>query len=205
MNLRRPASSSARARIGVTDGDTITVLDAEKTQFKIRLNGIDAPESHQAFGQRSKQALSSKVFGKLARIEPHGQDRYGRTIGDVFVDDRYINQEMIQDGWAWHYLKYSDSAELADAEAEARRSSFGLWADANAIAPWEFRQPATIPTSFASAQTELAAAESTVYITKSGTKYHAGGCRYLSKSKIAIPLSRAKAGYSPCSVCGPPE
>ena len=71
--------------VGVADGDTLTVLDALKHQHKIRLSGIDAPESGQAFGNRSKQALSDCAFGKQATVEGDKTDRYGRTVGRVVV------------------------------------------------------------------------------------------------------------------------
>src|SRR5262245_3710588 len=77
--------------VGVADGDTITVLDASNTQHKIRLDGIDAPESAQDFGQRSKQSLSDMVFGKVVTVTSGKKDRYGRTVGKVTLDGRDIN------------------------------------------------------------------------------------------------------------------
>lgn len=131
--------------VGVTDGDTLTVLDASKTQHKIRLNGIDAPEISQAFGRRGKEALSAKVFQKPVRVHCHDKDKYGRTIGDVFVDDHDVNVEMVEEGWAWHYVKYSTSQALAVAEEQAKTQKLGLWADPNPIAPWDYRHPVAAP------------------------------------------------------------
>src|SRR5437879_452638 len=79
--------------VGVTDGDTITVLDSEKVTHKIRLEGIDAPESGQAFGTQAKKALSDKIFGKSVIVEDTGRDRYGRTLGDVYVEKHHVNLE----------------------------------------------------------------------------------------------------------------
>lgn len=73
--------------VGISDGDTITVLDSSNGQHKIRLAGIDAPEKSQAFGQRSKENLSALVFGKPVTIETKKNDRYAREIGKV-VDAR---------------------------------------------------------------------------------------------------------------------
>ena len=81
-----PTPNLLEARVvGVTDGDTVTVLDANKVQYKIRLAGIDAPEKDQPFGQRSKQSLSNAVMGKHVRVEWSKQDRYGRLVGKVWV------------------------------------------------------------------------------------------------------------------------
>ena len=124
--------------VGVSDGDTITVL-VDKKPIKIRLEGIDAPEAKQSFGNRSKQALSDLVFGKEVRVKKTGEDRYGRSLGFVSRDGIDINAKMIQDGWAWHYKKYNRDSKLADLELEARVAKRGLWAEANPLAPWDFR------------------------------------------------------------------
>lgn len=124
--------------VGVTDGDTITVL-VNNESIKVRLEGIDAPESGQSFGTKSKQALSEMVFGKQVTIRKTGEDRYGRTLGVVVVGDVDANAKMIQDGWAWHFKKYNDEERLAKLEVEARGAKRGLWAEATPLAPWDYR------------------------------------------------------------------
>ena len=124
--------------VKVTDGDTITVL-VENQQVKIRLNEIDAPEHDQEFGQKSKEALADLVFEKEVRIVTHGEDRYGRTIGDVFVGQINVNEKLVEDGWAWNFIKYSKSKRLAELEIEARASKKGLWAGKSPVAPWDYR------------------------------------------------------------------
>lgn len=124
--------------IGVTDGDTVKVLVNRQT-IKVRLEGIDAPESSQSFGTKSKQALSKMVFGKSVTVKKTGEDRYGRTLGIIMVGDVDANAKMIEDGWAWHYKKYNDEERLAKLESLARKAKRGLWADANPLAPWEYR------------------------------------------------------------------
>lgn len=89
--------------VGVSDGDTITVLVGGHEQIKVRLAEIDAPEKAQPFGQRSKQALSDLVFGKTVRVEQQDTDRYGRVVGRVFVDGTDVNVEQIRQGMAWAY------------------------------------------------------------------------------------------------------
>jgi endonuclease YncB( thermonuclease family) len=131
--------------IGVSDGDTVTVLTAVKSQLKVRLSGIDASESGQAFGSRAKQALSECAFGKLAMIEGDKRDKYGRTVARVVVGGVDCNLRQIELGMAWHYKKYAGeqpSAErsaYATAEREARTAQRGLWIEAAAEAPWAWR------------------------------------------------------------------
>ncbi len=84
--------------IAIADGDTITLLDSQKKQIKIRLAGIDAPEFKQAFGNKSKQNLSRLIFGKTVKIETGKTDRYGRIVGKVIFDGRDINLEQIKNG-----------------------------------------------------------------------------------------------------------
>jgi len=127
--------------VGVSDGDTVKVLDATKTQHRIRLYGIDAPESHQAFGQRSKQLMSSLVFNKNVRVEYTEKDQYGRLLGTVYLGSININLEMVKAGLAWHYVYFAKNAkDIAQAEAGAREKKLGLWADPNPTPPWDFRR-----------------------------------------------------------------
>lgn len=100
--------------VSVADGDTITVLDADKTQHKIRLNGIDAPEKAQPFGQLSKQSLSDLVFGKTVQIDANKVDRYGREVGKVLVDGVDTNLEQVRRGLAWHYKAYQREQQPED-------------------------------------------------------------------------------------------
>jgi micrococcal nuclease len=187
-----PKTSAAKV-VGVSDGDTLTVLDEAKVRTKIRLHGIDAPEAKQDFGSRAKEALSDKVFGKEVRLVKRDVDRYGRTVADVFVGERLINRELVAEGWAWHYVKYApDDAELANAEKEARAKKLGLWAHDAPIAPWEFRKPAVQPTI-----------PGMVYVTTGGTKYHAAGCRHLNASAKAVSLEDAKKTREACKACRP--
>ena len=92
--------------VSVADGDTVTVLDATKTQHKIRLTGIDAPEKAQAFGQRSKQSLSDMVYLKQVTVETDKKDRYGRNLGKVLINGKDANLMQIEHGMAWWYRAY---------------------------------------------------------------------------------------------------
>jgi endonuclease YncB( thermonuclease family) len=125
--------------VGVSDGDTITVLEGT-TQYKIRLSGVDAPESKQPFGQKAKQFTSAQVFNKTVSIAVVDKDRYGRLVGDVTIDGKNLSQELVKAGLAWHYSQYSKSPVLAKLESAARAAKQGLWADVKPVAPWEFRK-----------------------------------------------------------------
>ena len=129
--------------VAVVDGDTMTVLDGANVHHKIRLHGIDAPESEQAFGNKSKEALATLTMGKQVTVDVTGQDHYEEhEWGTVIVAGEDINLRMVRDGWAWHYLKYApDDPFLAAAEADARIDKCGLWADtAKPVAPWTYRE-----------------------------------------------------------------
>jgi endonuclease YncB( thermonuclease family) len=132
--------------VGVSDGDTLTVLDASNQQHKIGLLGIDAPESNQVFGSRAKQSLSDLVFGKTVTVTSEAKDMYGRALGDVTLDGRNINLEQVRRGFAWFYRFYAKELRTEDvkaydqAEAQAKKEKRGLWADASPMPPWEFRQ-----------------------------------------------------------------
>ena len=132
--------------VGLADGDTVTVLDASKTQYKIRLAGIDAPEKKQDFGSRSRQSLSELVFQKPVRVEYTKTDRYGRIVGKVLVNNVDVSLEQVKRGLAWHYKAYereqspADRTLYAQSETDARRAGHGLWQDASPIPPWEYRK-----------------------------------------------------------------
>jgi len=135
-----PHSFEAKV-VRIADGDTITVL-LDKTQYKIRLEGIDAPEKGQAFGTKARRALGEKIAGQTVRVDWKQRDRYGRIVGRVYLGDRDISLEMVRDGMAWHFKRYSKEAALGEAEREARADRRGLWADQKPIPPWEWRKQA---------------------------------------------------------------
>jgi len=132
--------------IHVQDGDSITVLDDTRTQHKIRLGGIDAPERRQAFGNVSKERLAEQVAGQSVAVEWDKVDRYGRKVGKVLLNGLDSNLVQIKRGLAWHYKQYereqppADRQSYAAAEAEARAAKLGLWRDAAPLPPWEFRR-----------------------------------------------------------------
>lgn len=126
--------------VGVIDGDTVIVLTSDNEQIRVRLEGIDCPESDQDFGQRAKQAASDLCFKKNVRIEQSGTDRYGRMLAFVYVGEVCVNEELIKQGMAWHFKKYNQDPGLAKLEVEARKAKVGLWGQGNPVAPWEWRK-----------------------------------------------------------------
>ena len=142
--------------VGVSDGDTITVLDVAKVRHKIRVSGIDAPENKQAFGQVSKENLSRLVFDKEVDIEWTKRDRYKRIVGKVLVASPNCSSDcsrtfdaglsQVNAGLAWWYRKYAKEQpaddlpkyEKAELAAQSRRQ--GLWGDKSPIAPWDWRK-----------------------------------------------------------------
>ena len=133
-----PATLTGKV-VSVHDGDTLRVLDAAGTQHKVRLQGIDSPETRQAFGTKARNRLADLTLGKAVTVRVHGRDRYGRTLGTVEADGQDANRQMVADGMAWHFVEYSNDAGLAQAERDARAAGRGLWADKAPVAPWEWR------------------------------------------------------------------
>lgn len=142
--LSAPAWALSGLVVGVADGDTITVLTANKQQIKVRLYGIDCPEKRQAYGDRARDFVGSAVFGRDVRVEVLGRDRYGRTLGIVFgPDGRILNRELLVGGLAWVYKKYCkrpECAQWSDDEAAARSARRGLWKQENPLPPWQWRK-----------------------------------------------------------------
>ena len=127
--------------VGVADGDTITALHNGKGE-RIRLYGIDTPEKRQAFGKKAKQFTARMVYGKIVEVETKDVDRYGRTVGLVYVDGQSLNEALIKNGYAWVYRRYCKMdlcKDWLDLESVARNGKIGLWSDPNPIPPWDFR------------------------------------------------------------------
>jgi endonuclease YncB( thermonuclease family) len=126
--------------VAIQDGDTLTVL-VDRRELKVRLANIDAPESRQPFGTRSKQSLSDLCFKKEARLQTNGQDRYGRTIATIYCAGVDANAVQVRQGMAWVFARYaSPNSPLYALQNEAKQSHRGLWSDTSPIPPWEWRR-----------------------------------------------------------------
>lgn len=132
--------------VGVSDGDTLTVLATNKRSYKIRLQGIDAPEKTQPYGQKCKEDLMTRAINLTAEVEAYKLDKYGRIVGKVTVEGKDVALEQIKAGCGWHYTAYareqgeSDQQAYAAAEKAARKAKRGLWKEKKPLAPWEFRK-----------------------------------------------------------------
>ena len=127
--------------VGISDGDTVTLLTPENEQIRVRLAQIDAPEDGQAYANASRQALADKVFRKDVTVEEETIDRYGRVVGTLWYEGRDINRELVREGQAWVYREYLNDKDLLDEERAAKAEGRGLWklqADQR-VAPWEWR------------------------------------------------------------------
>lgn len=131
--------------VAVADGDTVTLVDNAQIRHKIRLAGIDAPESRQPYGQLARQFLSQMVEGQWVRVQYDKSDRYGRVVGKIEREGRDINLQLLRLGLAWHFKKYQneqsgeDRAAYAQAEQQAQLDRVGLWRDPRPQAPWDYR------------------------------------------------------------------
>lgn len=124
----------------VVDGDTVYVI-ANNTKEKIRLAGIDAPESKQEFGQQSKDMLNQLVGGKNVTLDCQtNRDRYQRLICTIYLNNTNINLTMVHHGYAWVYTQYNNDENFYEAEKLAKTERAGLWAFPNPVALWSYRR-----------------------------------------------------------------
>ena len=132
--------------VGVADGDTITLLDGNRQQQRIRLAGIDAPEKAQPYGQRSKQHLADLAFGKDAKADCYKVDRYDRDVCTVYANGQDVGLAQLDAGLAWWFRKYAheqppkERINYEAAEDRAAADRVGLWQDANPVPPWRWRR-----------------------------------------------------------------
>lgn len=197
--------------INVHDGDTITVLDQNNKKFHIRLQGIDAPELKQEFGNVSQQNLSRMVLGKQVVIVWTKVDKYRRTVGTIKLDGQDMNIEQVKAGMAWHFKKYEDEQEPQDrvtyaaAEQQARAAKLGLWKDPNPMVPGDWRQ------AVKAKRWGPPPPEGTIVGNKNSMKYHRPDCpgyRDMAEKNRAFFKTVAEAeaaGYKRAGNCPAPD
>jgi hypothetical protein len=138
------------------------------------------PPRSRDYGNKAKQALSDKVFGKTVTVKYSEKDRYGRTIGDIYLNGDWINLKMVSEGWAWHYKQYSSDKQLAAAEIAARRAGIGLWADPNQpVPPWEHGRAERNTRS----NTERIDGAGPSWLNSSSGTRHNSSCKYFKNTK----------------------
>lgn len=132
--------------ISVADADTLTLLGRDENEYKIRLQGIDAPERQQAYGARCQEKIAGLLTQQFVDVEAYKRDRYQRLVAKVIWQGQDVALETIRLGCGWHYKAYADEQSWSDqrayakAERHARRNKLGLWRDANPEAPWDYRR-----------------------------------------------------------------
>lgn len=212
------AAATFTARVvGITDGDTITVLAPGNVQYRIRLAGIDAPEHNQAFGTRSKQNLSRLVFGKTVTLDCGKEESYGRLVCKVLLpsgEDADLDQ--VKAGMAWHYKQYeseqtpADKAAYAAAEDHAREAHLGLWSRPHPIPPWDFRHGTATKLCFDKSDHRIACSSEYHGPVRGNRRSHIyewPGCPYYDAiapyHRVQFPNARAAkaAGYRPARNC----
>lgn len=131
--------------VGITDGDTLVLLDTANRQHSIRLAGIDSPEKGQDFGDKARSQLSALAFGRQASADCRRRDKYQREICLVKVDGQDLGLEQVRAGMAWWYRQYiseqsaAERANYEQAEFNAKVRRFGLWNSKNPTPPWNWR------------------------------------------------------------------
>jgi endonuclease YncB( thermonuclease family) len=134
------AKSFTGKLVKVLDGDTVEVLHDGKAE-RVRLAQIDCPEKNQPFGQAAKRYVLEIAAQKIVTVEVDTVDRYGRTVGEVFLPDGLnLNKQIVGAGYAWQYKRYSKDPEYAELETRAREAKLGLWQDKSPVPPWEWRR-----------------------------------------------------------------
>lgn len=193
-----PASADFAGKVvAVSDGDTVTVLTEDETQVRVRLYGIDAPESGQDFGARAKQAASDLAFGQAVTVRTTRVDRFGRTVGEVVLaDGRSVNRELVRQGMAWHYAQVAPKDEdMARLQAEAKRARRGLWSQPDPVAPWAWRSGSGLP------------ADAGVVGNRNSLIFHAPNCRSVGRTKeenrvgFETVAEAEKAGFRAAGDC----
>lgn len=137
--------------INIIDGDTVTVRDANNEEHRIRLGEIDCPEKSQEYGREAAVETKDLLLDQQVKVfwkkkdsfswrTTKKEEKHGRIIGGIYLNGRFINRELVERGAAWHYKEFSTDDTIAEAEAYAKTNKYGLWANPNAISPWNYRK-----------------------------------------------------------------
>jgi endonuclease YncB( thermonuclease family) len=127
--------------IGIYDGDTYSLLTIDNNTLKIRMEGIDAPEREMPYHTASRKKLSELIYKKTVYFDKTGEDVHGRSLGFTFLENGIdVDIEMLKAGMVWHFKRYNDNPDYANAEDAARKQKVGLWKEEDPIAPWTYRR-----------------------------------------------------------------
>ena len=186
------AAEYAGKVVSISDGDTLTLLVPDGVRFKqvkVRLGEIDTPESKQPYGTRAQQTLSDLAFGQQARVVVQDTDRFGRTVGRVYVGSVDVNAEMVKQGAAWVYRQYAKDQSLFRLEEQAKSAKRGLWGlpEAERCPPWDWRKGTCTTASAPAARAPAAPTAAPTSATASGGFTCAGKrfCREMTSCEEA--------------------
>ena len=188
--------------VGVSDGDTITVLTDSKEEVKVRLYGVDCPEKRQDFGTKAKQFPSEKVFGKRVDVDPVTIDKYGRTIGIVNVNGANLSHLLIESGMAWVYDQYCKMEQCENwkkTQERARAKKAGVWSMKDPKPPWEFRHSdkyTSHPEEVKSFRSENSYGEGSAYTPSDTGNWSGGGSSGSSGGKVWVNSYQRRDGTS---------
>jgi endonuclease YncB( thermonuclease family) len=214
-----PAAASSPQRLSgivsrVPDGDSLDITAGGRV-YSIRLEGIDAPEAGQAFSREARLHLRLLALTRSVSAVVSDHDRYARIVARVTVGAIDLSEEMIRNGFAWHYARYSPEPRLAELERQARRARRGLWADPKPAAPWDYRAANPRPSSPPAAGRPVGRPRPSpppagpYRGNVSSRVYHAPGCRHYDCARCTQAfMSRAAAeaaGFRPHESCVSPR
>ena len=211
VSAATPALAWRGKVVAVADGDTITVMHLGRGE-RIRLFGVDTPESRQAFGTKAKEFTSALVFGKEVRVEAVDRDTHGRTVALVHVGDRTLNAELLKAGFAWlyrHFCKRPVCESWLTLESQARAARRGLWKDPAPTPPWEWRleKKKRAPDRAGPPPPPPGASVGPYHGNVKSKVFHRAGCDgYSCRNCTAVFETRDEAvekGYRPCGGCKP--
>jgi endonuclease YncB( thermonuclease family) len=133
--------------VRVADGDTVTLIDQQQNEYKLRLAYIDAPEKAMPYGDEAKRHLTQLLQQQTVEAHIDDVDNYGRGVARIVKDGQDVNYAQIARGYAWHYQQYARKTQdgaaferYAKAQGQAQQKHIGLWQEGNPTPPWQWRQ-----------------------------------------------------------------
>lgn len=187
----------------VLDGDSIMVTVGAR-ELNVRLEGIDAPEYYQAFGDEAAKLVERRAARSLVTLDVRGLDKYGRTLARVSVRGVDLSLELVREGLAWHYVQYSDDPKLASAEKDARGAGSKIWSQSDPQPPWEARRRRKAQSHAATST----AHDSAEYHGNTRSRvFHKRTCRNHGCKNCTVGFNTREdalqAGYRPAGDCRP--
>ncbi len=186
--------------IRVIDGDTIVVFSGNK-KIKVRLYGVDCPETKQKYGKQAGQFTSRHAMEKTVWIEEKGS-AYNRVVGIVYIKSLCLNSGLLKSGYAWYAPKYCRGNFCVTWKSYAllaKKESAGLWSDPDPVAPWDFRVGKT--------KTSVKHNDGCFQGNTSSKKFHRQGCKYFNCQKCSVVFKTLretiKKGFVACRIYMP--